>query len=438
LGEQAPRSTAPTQEGERIPALDLVRGVAILGILLANIPSFSHPSDLFGTRPAEATLSDRLVVGLTLFVIDNKFITLFSILFGAGLALQSERAQAAGRPFTGYYLRRLGLLFLVGLAHALLLWFGDILTAYAIVGFFALFLGRLGTRGVFRAMLVCFGWSYACLLLLSVAIPLAGEAELRGWVEEKRDPQVKKQSEALERPVPLLDLSKSAPPISPDSLDLYFSDRNQELIYRRGTFTDQVVNRAVCLFLFACQFWPAVGWYLLGCFLLGILLLRRGLFQEPDRHPVFIRRLILFGLGWGLLCHSAAVAVYWRYPDGAFSWFFNLWGALAQALGYLGLLLLWSRSGYAEWLQRRLRAVGRMALTNYLMQSLLCSLIFYNSGLALYGQVNRTQALLVVGGIWLLQLILSPIWLRVFTMGPVEWLWRCLAEGKSRPFLRRV
>jgi uncharacterized protein len=436
VGEQATLPTPPADGGERIPSLDLVRGVAILGILLANIPLFSYPADLLGNRASDGGLTDRVAVSLTLFFIDNKFITLFSILFGAGLALQADRANAAGRPFTAYYLRRLGLLFLIGLAHALLLWFGDILTSYAIVGVFALFLSRLRPRGVWVSMAVCFAWSYALLLLLSVAIPLAGEAEMRQWVEEKRDPEVKKQAEALERPVPFLDLSDPTP-ISSSSLDLYFSPRNQVLIYQRGTFTDMGVNRAVALFLFACQFWPAVGWYLLGCFLLGTQLLRRGLFQEPGQHGVLIRRLILFGLGWGIICHTAAVLVYWRDPDGAFSWFFNLWGALAQALGYLGLLLLWSHSGRAEWLQRRLRAVGRMALTNYLMQSLLCSFIFYSYGLALYGRVSRTQALAVVAGIWLLQLAVSPLWLHFFQMGPVEWLWRCLADGKLRPLLRR-
>src|SRR5262249_37386223 len=160
--------------------------------------------------------------------------------------------------------------------------------------------------------------------------------------EEKRDPELKEQAKTLEHPVPFLDLSDSGQPLSTRSLDLYFSDRNQELIYQRGSFTDMVVNRTVSLFIFACQFWVAVGWYLLGCFLLGTQLLRRGLFQEPDRQHLIIRRLIVFGLGWGFLCHTAAVIVYWRDPDGAFSWFFNLLGALAQALGYLGLLLLWS------------------------------------------------------------------------------------------------
>jgi uncharacterized protein len=436
MGEKVTPSLPP-DGGARIPSLDLVRGVAVLGILLANIPLFSYPADLLGNRAGDGSLADRVVVSLTLFVIDNKFITLFSILFGAGLALQADRARTAGRPFTAYYLRRLGWLFLIGLAHALLLWFGDILTGYAIVGVFALFLGRLRPRGVWVALAVCFAWAYALLLLLTVAIPLAGEVELRQWVEEKRDPVVKKQAEALERPVPFLELSPSAPPLSSGSLDLYFSPRNQELIYQRGTFADMVVNRAVLLFLFACQFWPAIGWYLLGCFLLGTQLLRLGLFQDPGRHRVLLRRLILFGLGWGVLCHTAAVIVYWRDPDGAFSWFFNLWGALAQALGYLGLLLLWSQSGRAEWLQRRLRAVGRMALTNYLMQSLLCSFVFYSYGLALYGRVDRTEALGVVAAIWLLQLALSPVWLHFFHMGPVEWVWRCLADGRLRPLLRR-
>src|SRR5262249_2523276 len=178
-----------------------------------------------------------------------------------------------------------------------------------------------------------------------------------------------------------------------------------------------------------------VGWYLLGCFLLGITLLRHGLFQAPDQHLPLIRRLIVFGFGVGLPCHVAGViALVWN-PGGPFSWLFNGWGALALALGYLGLLLLWSRSGFAPWLQSRLRAVGRLALTNYLMQSVLCGFIFYGYGLGLIGRVSRVQALGIVLAVWLVQLFLSPLWLRFFRMGPVEWLCRSLAEPRPLPFL---
>src|SRR5262249_26976478 len=119
------------------------------------------------------------------------------------------------------------------------------------------------------------------------------------------------------------------------------------------------------------------------------------------------------------------------------SWLLNGWGALALALAYLGLLLRWSASGRLPLLQAIFRAVGRMALTNYLMQSVLCGLVFYGYGLGWFDRVNRTQMLLVVLAVWLLELVWSPIWLHFFTMGPVEWLWRSATDGRPRPMLRR-
>ena len=113
-------------------------------------------------------------------------------------------------------------------------------------------------------------------------------------------------------------------------------------------------------------------------------------------------------------------------------------GALPLTLAYLGLVLFWSRSGYLQWLQQRLRAVGRLALSNYLLHSVLLGWIFYGYGLGLYTQVGRAAALGIVLAIWILQLGLSPVWLRYFQMGPVEWLWRSLADRRRRPFLRQA
>jgi uncharacterized protein len=431
-----PGKEGPGEEGPaRLPALDLIRGVAILGILLANIPSFLGLIEDFGARPGNGSTGDTLVSALTLFFIDGKFITLFSILFGAGLAIQSSRAEKASRPFVAYYVRRMALLFGIGLAHFLLIWYGDILTSYAVVGLAALVLSHLGPRGIFGGLVVCFALAYFWLLGITLCFALFGDAAMKQSLGSSDSAAVRDEADQLDRPVSLL----------PDDtmtyehrMALYQTPQNHELIYRSGAFGDMVLNRAIALIKLLCGDLLVIGWYLLGCFLLGITLLQCGLFQAPEQHLPLIRQLILFGFGIGIPCHVAAViALAWN-PDGAFSWLFNAWGALAQALGYLGLLLLWSRSGVAEWLQARLRAVGRLALTNYLMQSVLCGFLFYGYGLGLIGRVSRVDALGIVVAIWLLQLLLSSLWLRFFRMGPVEWLWRSLAEGRARPFLRPV
>jgi uncharacterized protein len=156
--------------------------------------------------------------------------------------------------------------------------------------------------------------------------------------------------------------------------------------------------------------------------------------------------MIVIGLAVGIPCHLAAVAAY--SAGGAknalgidmyagLASLLNGLGALAQALAYLGVLLRWSASGWFPWLQARFRAVGRMALTNYLLQSVLCGLVFYGYGLGLFDRVNRIQALLVVAGVWLFELVFSSVWLRFFTMGPVEWLWRGLAAWQFKPLWKR-
>jgi uncharacterized protein len=423
------------EEPTRLSSLDLIRGVAILGILPANIPSFLGAIDYFGARPGNGSLGDTLVTASTLFFIDGKFITLFSILFGAGLALQSGRADKAGRPFVAYYVRRMALLFAIGLAHFLLIWYGDILTSYAVVGLAALVLSHLGPRGVFGGMIVCFALAYFWLLAITLCFAFFGDAAMKKSLDPSNSATIREEAEHLDRPVSLLHDDTMT---YDHRLALYLTPQNHELIYRSGTFGDMVLNRAISLIEVCSSDFLVIGWYLLGSFLLGILLLRQGLFQVPEQHLPLIRRLIVVGFGVGVPCHVAAVTALAWNPSGAFSWLFNGWGALAQALGYLGLLLLWSRSGIGGWLQSRLRAVGRVALTNYLMQSILCGFLFYGYGLGLIGRVSRVESLGVVVAIWLLQLLLSPLWLRFFRMGPVEWLWRSLAEGRARPFLRQA
>jgi uncharacterized membrane protein YeiB len=216
----------------------------------------------------------------------------------------------------------------------------------------------------------------------------------------------------------------------------YFSDENMTRIYREGSYWEMVVNRAIGLAFAIVAFWIMIGWYLLGCFLLGTLLLRRGLFHDVAGHRRLLYRFIAAGLLVGLPLEVAFVVAEALAPKSPLPMLLWCCGALPLALGYLGLVALWAWSGRAEWLQRPFRAVGRMALTNYLMQSVICTTLFYSYGFGLYGQLGRAPLLGVVAAVWACELIWSPIWLRYFRMGPVEWLWRSLAEGRRKPFLQ--
>lgn len=390
---------------DRLSSLDLIRGVAVLGILPANLPWFVGP---YGAARGPA---DNIAAAAVLFFIDAKMITALAILFGAGLALQEASArQRDDEAFPAKYLWRQFLLLLLGLAHGLLLWFGDILATYALVGSAALVLVLLGSDWVRWGSALCLAWFYA--VLLGVALVASAGAE---------QPHPKKGESADGPPVSLL----SGGGTLAERMQEYFTTSNQERIYRNGTFADMVENRAVFI---ACYFpllplW--MGWYLLACFLIGMQLVWAGVFHGVARRW-WAGLFVMLGLTVGVPCHLAAVAVALACPGTPWPGLLNEAGALPQSLMYVGLLLLWDESGGMEWLRSRFIAVGRMALTNYLLQSAILGLVFYGYGLGWYGRTGLALAMPLVPLIWALQLWYSPIWLGRFQSGPVEWAWRGL------------
>ncbi len=420
----APVQPAPLPPSEeRLSALDLVRGVAILGILPANLAYFCGPVETMGGRPWAMSPADRVAGACILLLINAKFITLLSILFGVGLGLQYDRAAARGdRRFPWYYLWRQFLLVLLGLTHALLIWDGDILTGYGITGMLALGLVLLGWVGVRLGVIAGLVWFYGVFLAILVFVALTGGG-LGGGATPTELPAVGPG----EPPAPVL---SGTGPWQQRFADA-FTAENQLRLYRNGTFLQLVEHRALSFGVLLVFLAFLFGWYILACFLLGVELLRRGLFHDPQRRRTLTRWFLGLGLGLGLPGHVVAALLYLGRPDAALPQLLNEIGALPQALLYLGLLLAWDGSGWLGRLQAALRAVGRMALTNYLMQSVLCTLFFNGYGLGMYGRLGLAEALPVMAGVWLLELAWSPLWLRCFRMGPVEWLWRSLA-GRRR------
>jgi len=342
---------------------------------------------------------------------------MLSIVFGAGLGLQIWRAKAQDKPFVGYYLRRMAILFAIGLAHCLFLWFGDILTSYAIVAVAALFISMLPERGMLAVAVACLVWFVVCSVLFAF---LAG-----------LQPSPPAQPPT---PVPLV--------FTADGLDnwwhWYFSAENQVRVYRDGPVWEMICNRAIFLVMYIFMFWFFLAWYLLACFLIGIWLVRRRFFDNGAIPRPWLFPAIGSAFGLGLAIEFVAALAYCLYPDSQLPAGVSMLGALPMALGYLSLILLWSQRHPAGWLRNSLEAVGRTALSNYLLQSLLCNLIFYCYGLRLFGQVGYAAAFGIVILVWLIEIAVTLLWTRYFAMGPVEWAWRSLAEGQAKQLRLRT
>jgi uncharacterized protein len=434
-------STPSSSDPERIGALDLIRGVAILGILPANIPWFSGtgPTGFMGTGTRSVSFADQLVKGLTLAFVDGKFISQLAILFGAGLALQADRAYWAGRPFVLGYLWRTFLLFVLGAMHALLLWEGDILMTYACLSVAAVIFVRLRPVGLLGVAIGGLTWT-AAILTTAFALALVYEGKLEK--AEKEAPP-----DAVATPTSLSAVFSEAIHAPPDEqeerwkkvgqeFNVYFSTSNQDRIYREGSYGEQLFNRSftvlgqpMILFLVAGE--------LLACFLFGMVLVRAGFFNDLEVYARWRPWLLAGGLAVGVPMHVAALILAFSGKYAFLSGAPQMGGAIAIAVVYLTLLTGWERTARASWLQKPLKAVGRLALTNYLSQTVICTTIFYSFGFALYARLGRPATLLVVLGVWTVQLLVSPLYLRWFRIGPVEWLWRCLARRELLPLRRR-
>ena len=413
LMQGAQEPLAPVGAGERIEVMDVLRGFALLGILLMNIEAFVGPmmEAVTGVN-ARFTGADRWMDAAIYVLVQGKFITLFSLLFGMGFAVMLERANAAGASGTALYARRLLALLGIGLVHAILIWSGDILLTYALLGFALLLffrrtpLSRLPKWGIAL---------YALPLLLTLS--WAGFATLA-----QQDPQAaaefQKGMEAQgQQMVALIDGQRQA----------YGSGTYLEATAQRATDTATMIG-------FIVFFGPA----LLGVFLIGAWFLRSGVIRDSSAHLPLFRRLrnLGFGVGLPLMLWSA-----WMHPTMSFSEI-TLGSAAAQcagqianllmSLGYMSLIVLAMQK--PAW-ARRLRwfaPAGRMALTNYLMQSVICTAIFYGYGLGYFEQLPRAWQPLFVVVVFALQVVLSRWWLSRHRYGPMEWLWRWLTYG-TRP-----
>ena len=402
----SPLVIGPVPGQERIEAIDILRGVAVLGILIVNMGLFSLPEGL----PAQQlwpNMIDRTVETLILFFAQEKFKTLFSFLFGLGLAVQMMRAEARGARFLPLYARRLCVLLLIAAAHFLLLWDGDILHDYALLGFVLLFFRR-------RSLKTLLVWASIFLCVPLLFFGLTTRYSITGQV----NPQVMNW------------ISFEHPAEDQETIE------ETQRIYSSGTYAEMLELRAREL---PRDLLPDTDdAYILTIFLLGLYVGRRRIFHDVSAHLPFIRRVQVWGLMIGI-AGNTAFAVGGSFEPSPASVMENVgrlclvFAAPAMSFFYASTIILLTQG--EAWRRRLapLAAVGRMALSNYLLQSLICTMIFYSYGLGFFSKVRPSLGLLLTIIICLVQIPLSVWWLRRFQFGPIEWLWRSLTYWQRQP-----
>jgi uncharacterized protein len=426
---------APIAQRDRIQALDVLRGLALLGILLPNIADMSFPS-----RSAAAFQAffpgvlDRVVLWGVALLVQGKLYTMFSFLFGIGVAIQYERAQARGLPFARQHLRRLLVLLVIGLLHDVFIWSGLILLTYAVVGVFILpFLRRKP-----RTLLI---WAIVLILIPLFLRPAvhAVTHRVHGSAAASRAAGAQDTQNGQTQTAPSTSAESTTESTTEDAARSRIaaaqreSDRNLER-FIHGTYADQLryrLGRLPRTFIVIAM----VGSYILGMFLLGLLSWRCHLWTRLAEQRARLVRLAAWGLPIGSALAVSALLIVSTLPGrpGLLVYLGITLANVALCLGYIGLVTLALRTAPGRRLLLPLAPVGRTALSNYILQSLIGTTIFYSYGLGLYSQVGPALNLLIVLLIWAFQIALSTWWVERFRFGPVEWAWRTLTYGRLLP-----
>ena len=423
----------PVSEADRILSLDVLRGFALLGILLLNIVGMGmHSASYFSPDLHAADGISELPINLAVWatvdvLFEGAMRALFSMLFGASIVLLATGRSARGAPM---FYRRNAWLLAFGLVDAyVLFWTGDILVTYALAGFVLFRFRNASPRKLLISALVVLvlhtgffvGWKYSLAIGQQAAVEVASNPELGGpgasemaevWYDFESNFVVPPGTEAVE-----LQQRRASYP--------------DAFLFNAGKATGMILVSIPTLLL----------WDALIMMLIGMALFKQSIL-DASKSTGFYVKLMLIGFGTGFAINS------WEVYQAARSgfqlletfpylhWTYHL-GRLGMAFGWMGLILFVCRKSFSAKARHALAAVGRMALTNYLMHSVFALVLFSGAGFALVGEFDRWMLYPIVASIWVIQLIVSPWWLSRFQFGPCEWLWRGLSYGRI-PALRRT
>ncbi|MEO8404161.1 MAG: DUF418 domain-containing protein [Chitinophagaceae bacterium] len=427
---------APVLQAERIEIIDALRGFAILGILLMNIPGFSLP-DPVGYDPS--VLNEYGTINFKVWHFVEWFPegtqrAIFSMLFGAGIILFTTRQEKKldGVKPADYFIRRQLWLMVFGIIDVyLLLWWGDILFDYACYGLIMFAFRKMSPKALFIGSAVC--------LLLMIG------RENRELYQDKKVIQKGELVQAIDTTkvkltaLQIADLSAmndfkeiSSPEKKAKKLESSIRKTTSSYGELYEYRTDVYVHHLV-------KYLYMQAWDVLVFMFLGMALFKTGVLTGQVSSKIYWIMAIL-GLGLGLTVSYLRMQPEIQYK---FNWFeiakhtqfekYTL-SRFLRSIGIFASIMLLYKSGWFKWLFALMRPVGQMAFSNYLTQSLICGLIFYGIGFGEYGKLQRVQVYYIVGVIWIVQIIWSNIWLRYFYFGPFEWCWRSLTYWKKQPF----
>lgn len=411
--EAATTNLKPLKKSERMIILDFIRGIAIFGILIVNMAWFNAP--LFaqmGDMVFWDDLPNRIARLFILLFFESKFYPLFAVLFGIGFYFFIRKASDNLRPVVFRYRMRLLYLLIFGILHVVFLWHGDILIIYALFGFVMTWFHKssdktlLVVAGVFVLLPIVMVAGLVALLQLAMHIPEAAEPIKMSFAEQE-----KYAAAFVERAVQ---------------------------VYRTGSFgeimrvrlTDYTHSLNGILFIF-----PNI----VSLFLIGFYMGRKQVFQDIPNALRILKKVFYWCLPIAIVFTSLYAYASMTYSMMMPSWGMlmiisgSIIGGMAQMFVYLYLLTLAYHKGIFRKLADAIAKVGRMAFTNYLMQSVICTTIAFSYGLGLYGQINYWQGILLTVLIYAVQVVWSHYWLNHFRFGPFEWLWRTLTYGKIQP-----
>lgn len=431
---------APVPQSERISLIDSLRGFAILGILLMNIPGFGLPGAA-GFDPTirnEAGTVNFEVWRWVELIPEGTQRAIFSMLYGAGIVLFVSRLERRvdGIAPADYFMRRQLWLMVFGLIDIyVLLWWGDILFDYACYGMIMFTFRKLSPKALLIGAGICFLFMIAREnrdLYLDKKVIHKGE--LAAAIDTTTTKLTEQQKEELGAMTDFKENSSKEKKIKKMERAIRLTNGSYEQLYE---FRTELRHQTMLRYLYT------MAWDVLLFMFLGMAFYKLNILTGQARISVYWL-LAVIGLGAGMLVS------WWKTQftiQHQFNWYelvkdlpFEAYtvSRTFRALGIFGFLILLYRSGLFKWLFALMRPVGQMAFTNYLTQSLLCGIIFYGVGFGWYGKMQRYEVYLVVGAIWLLQITWSHVWLRFFRFGPFEWAWRSLTYWKKQPMLRET
>ncbi len=413
-----------TDTHQRIDSLDFLRAIAVLGILIINIENFALPWSFNPYAFGFESQLDKDVRFWVYYLAQGKFFAIFSLLFGVSFYLMLERLSTrySGMESTDIFARRLLGLFAIGVAHSYLLWDGDILHHYAICGLLLFVFRGLSPNSQKVAALVLLG-----IILINAFISTNNNRQSQQAYVEAIAVAEDQRSEAQRNAINRWQRKTS------ERNSSRFDDKIEA---RQGSYWDNVAQNASSFKLHRGDiFFDSIVYKTLLMMLLGILLYRAGIFHNIKHTRYY----------WPASLSLFTVAMtlgYFRYYQWSYDYLepvthlalglaFELTPYL-QGLAYLLVLNGIYQRFLANFKLTPLMRVGKMALTNYLLHSVICALIFFGYGLGLYNQLSRSELLGIVGAIWLLNLLLSYFWLQHYQQGPMEALWRRMTYGNQR------